>query len=322
LGVGSSEKLTLLYADGMNVAWRSSNVKIASVEEGVVTAKARGNARITAYVNGKGYNCTVKVTDKYTAPTTFDDVNSFTIRPTQTLNLKNVAVGGVKPNKLDWRLSDESGSRDVDKSGWRAWDDGVVRVNVNGKLTAKACGSSTVIGKTGDYRIKTVRVNVSTIPSKTETYINVGRNERLSYYKVNNSKASWSATGVGEIVQLGSTGGSKGRVYGLKPGTSVVTCSYNGMVYSTTVHVERPELASGNGLFKVKANEYMLTLKSGTRFVLDMPEVVQTITWKSADKRKAFVDERGIVEGRNTGTTVVSTKINGTLVKVKVYVLQ
>ncbi len=323
MGVGSTTKISVLYSGGLNIAWTSSNPKVASVEEGRITTIAKGKTNINAYLNGMKYTCKVTVSDKYTAPSSFDDVYAFTLRPAQTLDLKKIAVEGVKPNKLDWRLSDESGTKDMDKSGWLAWDDGVVRVNVNGKLKAKSCGTSTLIGKRGDTRVKTIKVTVDTIPSKTETYINVGKNEKLKYFKVNNKKAQWSATNEGTIVLLGSTGKTMGTVYGLNVGSSVVSCSYNGMEYSTKVHVEDPDLSTEDSrLGRTGNNEYLLTLKTGTRFVIDLPDVSQHIAWKSKDKKIAFVDENGIIEGRKTGKTYVSAKINGTNVKIKVFVTQ
>ncbi|MCR5651963.1 MAG: InlB B-repeat-containing protein [Lachnospiraceae bacterium] len=323
MGVGSTTKISVLYSGGLNIAWTSSNPKVASVEEGRITTIAKGKTNINAYLNGMKYTCKVTVSDKYTAPSSFDDVFAFTLRPAQTLDLKKIAVEGIKPNKLDWRLSDESGTKDMDKSGWLAWDDGVVRVNVNGKLKAKSCGTSTLIGKRGDTRVKTIKVTVDTIPSKTETYINVGKNEKLNYFKVNNKKAQWSATNEGTIVLLGSTAKTMGTVYGLNVGSSVVSCSYNGMEYSTKVHVEDPDISTEDSrLGRTGNNEYLLTLKTGTRFVIDLPDVSQHITWKSKDKKIAFVDENGIIEGRKTGKTYVSAKINGTNVKIKVFVTQ
>ena len=320
MGVGSTQKITVSYSGGLNIAWASSNPRVAAVDEGVITALAKGKANITAYMNGKGYTCKVTVSDKFTAPATFDGVYAFTLRPAQTLDLHSIAVNGEKPNKLDWRLSDESGTRDLDKSGWLAWDDGIVRVSVTGQLKAKACGVSTLIGRRGDTRVKTMKVTVDTIPSKTETYINVGKNEKLSYYKVNNKKAHWSATNEGDIVLLGSDPKTMGTVYGVNVGTSVVSCSYNGMHYSTKVHVEDPDLSTEDQrIGRTATNEYLLTLKTGTRFVID---ISQHVIWKSKDNKIAFADENGIIEGRKQGKTTVSAKINGTTVKIKVFVTQ
>ena len=194
---------------------------------------------------------------------------------------------------------------------------------MTGKLKAKGVGTSTIIGRRGDTRVKTIKVMVDTIPSKTETYINVGRNEKLSYYRVNNAKAHWSATNEGVTVLLGSTAKTMGTVYGINVGTSVVSCSYNSLKYSTKVHVEDPELLTEDSrIGRIGNNEYLLTLKNGTRFVTDLPDVTQHVVWKSKDKKIAFVDENGIIEGRKQGRTTISAKINGTTVTIKVFVTQ
>ena len=48
--------------------------------------------------------------------------------------------------------------------------------------------------------------------------------------------------------------------------------------------------------------------------------VYQTLNWKSAKTSIAFVDEYGVIEGRTPGKTKVTTKINGTTVKIDVVV--
>ena len=47
------------------VTWKSSNTAVATVKDGVVTAKGKGTAKITASLpNGRSAVCTVKVTAK------------------------------------------------------------------------------------------------------------------------------------------------------------------------------------------------------------------------------------------------------------------
>ena len=113
MGVGSTQKITVLYSGGLNVAWMSSNPRVAQVDDGMIKSIAKGKADICAYLNGMKFTCKVTVSDKFTTPGSFDDVTEFTLRPGQTLNLKNIAVEGIKPNKLDWRIIDEDGSKDI-----------------------------------------------------------------------------------------------------------------------------------------------------------------------------------------------------------------
>lgn len=51
------------------VLWYSASPDVATVDQdGKVTAVGKGTAKITAFVNGVAYTCTVKVTEKVTAP--------------------------------------------------------------------------------------------------------------------------------------------------------------------------------------------------------------------------------------------------------------
>ncbi len=65
LKVGQKKKLKIKNVKkGKKVKWSSSNKRIATIgsKSGVVTAKKKGTAKITAKVSGKKFTCTVKVT--------------------------------------------------------------------------------------------------------------------------------------------------------------------------------------------------------------------------------------------------------------------
>lgn len=61
--VGKTARLTLQNAKG-TIKWKSSNTKVAPVDQqGLITGKKPGSAKITAKASGKSYTC--KVTVKY-----------------------------------------------------------------------------------------------------------------------------------------------------------------------------------------------------------------------------------------------------------------
>ena len=68
LNVGRSTGLAISYAysgdapKSSDIHWKSSNTKVATVNNGVVRAKKNGTATITVEVGGKKDTCTVKVT--------------------------------------------------------------------------------------------------------------------------------------------------------------------------------------------------------------------------------------------------------------------
>ena len=75
-------------ASVMPVLWYSASPDVATVKDGVVTAVSKGKAKITAYINGSAYNCTVSVKESKPAES-------------RTLHLnvgssKSVSVKGVK----------------------------------------------------------------------------------------------------------------------------------------------------------------------------------------------------------------------------------
>jgi len=62
LKVGASGTLTLTGLAGREVAWSTSDSRVATVKDGVVTAKKAGKCTIKAKVkNGKTLKCAVKV---------------------------------------------------------------------------------------------------------------------------------------------------------------------------------------------------------------------------------------------------------------------
>lgn len=61
LTVGESERLRVSTRMDETILWESSNEEVAVVDDGVVTAKSEGEAKVTAKTNGKSVSCDVKV---------------------------------------------------------------------------------------------------------------------------------------------------------------------------------------------------------------------------------------------------------------------
>ncbi len=189
LNVGDKDELKVNGTEDA-AAWSSSAPTVASVNSaGEVTALTKGNAVITAEVNGESVTCTVTVRDESDAPdngTDTPDNNSTTTKPN---NSNKPSTGSVDVSKLklkltmgEWVSTVESPNSDgnfeissVQGEEWTLAVDGTTAATtwsaesgngvatVNGD-TLKVTGSNsgrytTITGKVGDATIKlTVRI--------------------------------------------------------------------------------------------------------------------------------------------------------------------
>lgn len=186
LNVGDKDELKVNGTED-TAAWSSSAPTVASVNSaGEVTALTKGNAVITAEVNGESVTCTVTVRDESDAPdngTDTPDNNSTTTKPN---NSNKPSTGSVDVSKLklkltmgEWVSTIESPNSDgnfeitsVQGEEWTLAVDGTTAAvtwsaesgnsvaTVSGD-TLKVTGSSsgrytTITGKVGDATIKLV----------------------------------------------------------------------------------------------------------------------------------------------------------------------
>ena len=186
LNVGDKDELKVNGTED-TVEWSSSAPTVASVNSaGEVTALTKGNAVITAEVNGESVTCTVTVRDESDAPdngTDTPDNNSTTTKPN---NSNKPSTGSVDVSKLklkltmgEWVSTVESPNSDgnfeissVQGEEWTLAVDGTTAATtwsaesgngvatVNGD-TLKVTGSNsgrytTITGKVGDATIKLV----------------------------------------------------------------------------------------------------------------------------------------------------------------------
>ena len=186
LNVGDKDELKVNGTEDA-AAWSSSAPTVASVNSaGEVTALTKGNAVITAEVNGESVTCTVTVRDESDAPdngTDTPDNNSTTTKPN---NSNKPSTGSVDVSKLklkltmgEWVSTVESPNSDgnfeissVQGEEWTLAVDGTTAATtwsaesgngvatVNGD-TLKVTGSNsgrytTITGKVGDATIKLI----------------------------------------------------------------------------------------------------------------------------------------------------------------------
>lgn len=151
---GQSTTLTVTIspndADEKTVTWSSSDISVATVSGGIVTAIKEGETTITASVGDKSATCKVLVQKKVVAVTSVTlNITSLELEIGQSETL----IATVKPDDA------------TDKSvTWSSSDATVVRVEQNGNVTALKSGVVSIIAKAGEISA-TCKVTVKYNPS-------------------------------------------------------------------------------------------------------------------------------------------------------------
>ena len=301
------------------VLWTISNPAIATVSSSdsgcSVYALAKGNAVITAYINGKTYTAKVKVSDTRNTNLTSDE-SSLILQPLQAVTLK---LNGRSFKNVTWESS--RGMESAGEGKNKVFYDGVVHITSAGKLTAAGPGTTTITCP--DNGVK-VNVTVSA-PTARNIYMNVNTKQTLKYAGVKNNTAIWdcnTADGVIDSILFKSNG----TIKAISAGTTNVTCTYDpfgdmgqGFAYETTIYVENPALTADNRLRAANQNKYTLTMDGNSTYELKFEDSgayrkYQDTVFKSNKPETAYVDEYGVIHTTNPAkkaTANLTCTING-----------
>ncbi len=305
-----------------SLTWASSNPRVAEVTGGMVTAIAKGSAKITAYVGGKAYTSKVTVTDTCKAPAKITGKTAeFSMNPLQSFNLKFDSKT-FKVNGAIWsgdgdNAMTETTNKNGKKTGYR---NSIVEITTSGKITAIGAGKTVISGNDTKGNTVTLTVTVVPISSKEVTYITKGKSETIKFPEVTNSKADKWLTSSENVAQLIKTKAGKdtGKVKGLSYGKSDISCSYNGFNFKVTAYVEEPVIVFDSKDYT--DNKGKADMSVGEMKLFKINKVYQTLNYSSNKPKVAFVDENGYVYARSKGIAVISTKVNGKTYKITITV--
>lgn len=161
-------------ADNKNVRWESSNEKVATVENGIVTCKGYGTAEISATTEDGGFTAVCKVTAerKEILPTSI------------TLDKADVTmnVGETTKLKADVWPTDADNKSVI----WNSDNEDIAKVSSDGVVTAVKAGKTKVYATTQANNLK-AECEITVLQPVTG---------------IEMDKASISFTYIGEIVQL------------------------------------------------------------------------------------------------------------------------
>ncbi len=215
---GTSETLTLAFtptdATEQTVTWSSDHSECATVENGLVTAVAAGEATITVTTKGGDKTATCKVTvteDPAPTPGSVSIPERLTLTVGETSAL--AAVTTPENQAVTWSSSQPS----------------VAAVDSTGKVTAKAAGDAVITAEItvdGQKYTDTCAVKVSAKPvaptlSNTSLSLNVSKSSTLT---VNNLPAGATVSWSSSKPSVASVD-SNGTVTGKSEGSATITAT-------------------------------------------------------------------------------------------------
>lgn len=282
-------------ATDKTVTWSTSDATVATVSNGVVTAKKVGTATITAKAGDKSATCEITVV---ATPVTAVTLNKtyVSLKAGETVTL----TATVKP--------DDATDKTVT---WGSSDESVAKVE-NGIVTAIGKGLSTITAKAGDTSatcMVTVSVPVENVTlNKTELVLQKGQEEVLvalvSPDDATDKTINWSSSNV-SVVRVDQNG----AVAAEGAGTAVITASAGTKSATCTITVTIPVESISLNMTKrtIKVNETVL-LKAE---INPSDATTKSIQWSSSDVSIASVGSNGMVKGLKEGVATITASADG-----------
>lgn len=294
-------------ATNKKVVWSSSDEKVATVDEnGKIKAVAGGTAIITCTTESGGKKAICNVTVNEDA-TSISIVNA----PTELFVTKNYYL----------RTAFNSTTVTNRKIVWSSSNPGVLEVDQNGKLTARAEGSSVITATytTDEGGILTAQCTIfvsAKIPvesvtlnmSKETIYTKVGSKvylyETVLPSDASDKMVSWKSS-AGSVAEVFTNGGT---VTAKAPGTAriTVTTDDGGKTDYCTIIVLGPIQ------FEKSSVKVGVGRSEALKLLSENPDNTK-ITWTTSNSSIATVDSNGIVTGKKAGTVTVTATTPGGL---------
>ena len=290
--VGETETITATVnpdnATDKTVTWGSSDVSVATVADGIVTAKSPGTVTVTAKSGIYTTDCNVTVTV---------DIESLSLDKTNlSLSIGETAqlTATVKPdNATDKNVS------------WTSSDESIAKVD-NGKVTAVKSGKATITAKCGG-KIAECAVTV-TVPTgsvtldKTTLSLAVGETAQLTATvkpdDATDKNVTWTSSdeSVAKVVN--------GKVTAVKSGKATITAKCGGKTAECAVTVTVP-------VTSLTLDRTTLSLAVGetaqlTATVKPDDATDKNVSWTSSDEFVAKVDDGKVTAVKSGKATIIA----------------
>ena len=309
----SSEALKVIYTpadttDDKTVTWSSADEKIATVKNGVVTAKATGTTKITATVGTHKAECTVTVNAKLTGIKVTPDKVTVEKGQKANLNVTYLPADTTDEKAVTWKSENES----------------VATVDENGVVTAVAGGKTKVIA-TAKANNKITAVCEVKVPIHTEsialnkteiTDLLKGKTEKLEVSFIpSNTEDSREVKWTSSAADIAAVD-ANGTVKALKEGTATITATTADGKHTASctvtvkeIHltdVKLDEMKNPSELFKGEKHQ----IKIGLNPIDTTDNVIYTFA--SSDEKVVSVDKNGTVTALKNGKATITITVKTT----------
>ena len=279
-------------ATDKTVTWTSSDQSVATVSNGVVTAKKVGTATITAKAGNKEATCQITVVATEVTSVTLNKTTA-SLRAGETVTLTaTVNPDDATDKTVTWTTSDQT-----------------VATVSNGVVTAKKVGTATITAKAGDKtatcQITVVATEVTSVTlNKTAASLKAGETVTLTA-TVNPSDATDKTVTWTTSDQTVATV-SNGVVTAKKVGTATITAKAGSKTATCQITVVPTDITS------VTLNKTTASLKAGetvtlTATVNPSDATDKTVTWTTSDQTVATVSN-GVVTAKKVGTATITAQ--------------
>ena len=282
---------------GTAVNWKSSDDAVASVANGVITAKAVGDAVITASVEGvedsNSVTCKVHVVPSQGG-------SSEIILIQEKLNLETGETATLK-----WSVTPQDA-----KITWDSSDKEVAEV-ANGVITTKKAGTTTITasvekGNTVSCTVKVKDPKKQIILQNAKVSLQPGQTWTPQYTtNPPNAEVRWSV----DRAEIATVNETTGEITAVAAGTATVTGTIDGgdpVTITVTVNGQQKP-------FIILAEEE-LNLSVGDRYQLtyEVSSEDVEVEWSSSDTTKATVDGNGQIEAIAEGNVTITGSVGET----------
>ena len=280
-----------------SVSWSSSNDAIASVADGVVTAKSAGSATITAKISTFSATCTVTVSDPYVkvASVTLDKTSLELVEGDAAQLTATVAPDNATDKTVTWKSSDTK----------------VATVSASGEVVAVAEGKATITAAAGDASAscevavaKKVIAVESISLNETALELTEGETATLTATVLPENATDKTVTWTSDTPAVATV--ADGVVTAVAEGTAKITAKAGDASVLCTVTVKKKVIA----VESVTLDPTSLELTVGgtaalTATVLPENATDKTVTWSCDNTAVATVAD-GVVTAVAEGTAKVT----------------